>query len=158
MKLVGGGSIALAGVSCLVLVGVLAYSMPRILWPIRLLGLAVLFVLFGASEWVLWMGIKPPALRADAIEVRSTARFDRQRMQRSNLAFIFRGQVSPKGRARGTWYKSYVFAATDGTVGMSSSALVFTPDGMAQFAQRLQVPIRGDFSVRVKDRVEATTA
>jgi hypothetical protein len=68
MKLVGGGSIALAGVSCLVLVGVLAYSMPRILWPIRLLGLAVLFVLFGASEWVLWMGIKPPALRADAID------------------------------------------------------------------------------------------
>jgi hypothetical protein len=79
-------------------------------------------------------------------------------MQRSEVAFIFRGQVAGKGRTRGTFYKSYVLAAADGTVGMSVSALVFTPDGTAQFAQRLQVPFRGDFSARVKDRVDPTTA
>jgi hypothetical protein len=34
---------------------------------------------------------------------------------------------------------------------------LFTADGMALFAQRLQVPIRGDFSRRTTDRVDPTT-
>jgi hypothetical protein len=157
MKLIAGASIGLAVVSWLVVV--VAISMiSQIPWAIRLLLLAVLFALFGSTEWLLWTVLKPPVLRADAIEVSSGPWIERQRMQRSEVAFIFRGQVPGKGRTRSVWYKSYVFAAADGTVGMSCSALVFTPDGMAQFAQRFQVPIRGDFSVRVKDRVEATTA
>jgi hypothetical protein len=41
---------------------------------------------------------------------------------------------------------------------MAFGALMFTPDGMAQFAQRLQVPIKGDFSVQVKDRIDPATA
>lgn len=88
------------------------------------------------------------------MEVTCTARFDRQRMQRSDLAFIYRGQVKPKRQPRGPWAKSYIFAATDGRVGISCSQLIFTPDGMTQFAQRLQIPIRGDFSVQVTDRVD----
>ena len=35
--------------------------------------------------------------------------------------------------------------------------MLFTPDGMTHFAERLQVPIHGDFSVKVKDRVDPTT-
>jgi hypothetical protein len=156
MKLISG-AIGLAVVSWLVVVVAIS-SISQIPWAIRLLMLAVLFVLFGSTEWLLWTVLKPPVLRADAIEVSSGPWIERQRMQRSEVAFIFRGQVTGKGRTRGVWYKSYVLAAADGTVGMSVSALVFTPDGTAQFAQRLQVPIRVDFSARVKDRVDPTTA
>ena len=78
-------------------------------------------------------------------------------MQRSDLAFIFRGQVRPRAQRRGPWTKSYIFAASDGKVGISCSPLIFAADGMAQFAQRVQVPIRGDFSVQVTDRVDPRT-
>jgi len=148
LKLVAIGSVTLAVLTWLVFVGV-TLSIPQISWPIRLLLLAF----FGATEWVLWVALKPPVLRADAMEVSCAAKFDRQRMQRSDLAFIFRGQVTRKGQSRGRWNKSYIFAATDGKVGMSCSAVLFSPDGMARFAQRLQVPVRGDFTVQVKDRV-----
>jgi hypothetical protein len=157
MKLIAGASIALAVVSWLVVVVAIS-SVSQIPWTIRLLLLAVLFVLFGSTERLLWTLLKPPVLRADAIEVSSGPWIERQRMQRSEVAFIFRGQVTGKGRTRGVWFKSYVFAAADGTVGMSCGALLFTSDGMAEFAQRLQVPIRGDFGVRVIDRVDTTTA
>jgi hypothetical protein len=157
VKLIAGGSIGLAVVSWLIVV-VAIFSVSAIPVPVRLLLLALLFALFGSTEWLLWTVLKPPVLRADAIELSSGPWIERQRMQRSEVAFIFRGQVAGKGRTRGTFYKSYVLAAADGTVGMSVSALVFTPDGTAQFAQRLQVPIRGDFSARVKDRVDPTTA
>jgi hypothetical protein len=158
MRLVTGASLALSAVSCLVVVGVLVYSMARVPWPLRLAGIAALLVVFGVSELVLWIAVTPPVLRADAVEVSSSSRLDRQRMQRSDVAFIFRGQVTGKGRTRGVWYKSYIFAAADGKVGMSFGALMFTPDDMAQFAQRLQVPIKGDFSVQVKDRIDLATA
>lgn len=157
MKLIAGASIGLAIVSWLVVVVAIA-SVSKIPWAIRLLLPAVLLALFGSTEWLLWTVLKPPVLRADAVEVSSGPWIERQRMQRSEVAFIFRGQVPGKGRTRGTFYKSYIFAAADGTIGMSCSALMFTPDGMAQFAQRLKVPIRGDFTARVKDRVDPATA
>jgi hypothetical protein len=158
MRLVTGASLAFSAVSCLVVAGVLAYSMARIPLPVRLVGIVALLVVFGVSELVLWIAVTPPMLRADAVEVSSSSRLDRQRMQRSDVAFIFRGQVTGKGRTRGVWYNSYIFAAADGKVGMAFGALMFTPDGMAQFAQRLQVPITGDFSVKVKDKVDVATA
>jgi hypothetical protein len=138
-----------------VLAGVI-YTTVDISWPLRLLLAAALLAFFGVSEWVLWAAIQPPVLRADGIEVTCAARFDRQRMQRCDLAFIYRGQVKPRGQPRGSWARSYIFAAADGRVGISCSPLIFTPDGMAQFAQRLQIPIRGDFSVQVTDRVDPT--
>ncbi len=153
MKLIALASVGLAVVSMLVLAGVI-YTTLDVSWPLRLLLAVAFLAFFGASEWVLWAAIQPPVLRADAMEVTCTARFDRQRMQRSDLAFIYRGQVKPKRQPRGPWAKSYIFAATDGRVGISCSQLIFTPDGMTQFAQRLQIPIRGDFSVQVTDRVD----
>jgi hypothetical protein len=118
-----------------------------------MLGGLALFM--GFSDWMLWLAVKPPVLRADAMQVTCSSTFDRRRMQRSDLSFIFRGQA--RDQRGGSWTKRYIFAAADGRVGVSCSPLIFTADGMAQFAQRLQVPIRGDFSRQVTDRVDPTT-
>jgi len=157
MKLISVASIGLAVVTWLVVVVAIA-SIHQISLAVRLLILAVLLVLFGSTEWLLWSVLRPSVLRADAIELSFGPWIDRQRMQRSELAVIFRGQVTGKGRTRGVWQKSYIFAAADGKVGMACGALMFTPDGMAQFAHRLQVPMKGDFSLKVKDSVDVATA
>jgi hypothetical protein len=77
-----------------------------------------------------------------------------QRILRFDLAFIFRGQMLRAVRAGSFWDKSYVFTSSDGTVRMWPWAFQFTDNGVAEFAQRLDVPLRGDFSVQVKHRVE----
>jgi hypothetical protein len=41
---------------------------------------------------------------------------------------------------------------------MTFPATAFADDGITEFAQRIGVPIRGDFSVQVKDRVDTTFA
>jgi hypothetical protein len=153
IKLISGASIAVAIVSMLVLAGV-SYASLDISGPLKVLLLAVFLAFFGTSEWVLWTALEPPVLRADSMEVSCSTRFDRQRMSRSDVAFIFRGQLKPRRQPRGPWARSYIFAAADGKVGISCSPLVFTADGMTQFAQRLQVPIRGDFSAQVRDRID----
>lgn len=156
MKLISAASVTLAIVTWLVFAWV-SVALFDISWPVRLLLLAGVLVFFGGTEWLLWAALKPPVLKADAMEVICASPLSRQRMPRSDLALIFRGQVIRKGgRTGGLWDKSYIFAAADGKVGMSCGALLFTPDGMMQFAQRLQVPIRGDFSAQVKDLVPAT--
>lgn len=157
MKLIAGASIGLAVVSWIVVVVAIA-SIHQISLAVRLLMLAVLLVVFGSTQWLLWSVLRPSVVRADAIELSFGPWIDRQRMQRSDLELIFRGQTEGKGRARGVWSKSYVFAAADGTVGLSCNARLFTVDGMEHFAQRLQVPIKGDFSVKVKDKVDVATA
>jgi len=156
VKLISAASVTLAIVTWLVVAWV-SVALFDISWPARLLLLAVALVFFGGTEWLLWAALKPPVLKADAMEVVCASPLSRQRMPRSDLALIFRGQVIRKGgRTRGLWDKSYIFAAADGKVGMSCGSLLFTPDGMMQFAQRLQVPIRGDFGAQVKDRVDPT--
>jgi len=118
-------------------------------WPV-LLGL---FVVLGSTEWFFWKTIMPPNLKADAVEISNIGLLEKQRMARSDLESIFRGQVFIQGRSS-HWDKSYVFVGSGGTVGLKCSASAFTADGMAEFAKRLNVPIRGDFSVQVKDRVD----
>lgn len=115
-------------------------------------------VVFGGLEWFLWPALFPRGLKADAMEVTYIAQFDPKHMPRVDVALIFRGQVLEHHRGGGSWQKNYIFAAPDGKVGMSCNAISFTDEGMTEFAQRLQVPIRGDFSVRVKDRVDPAPA
>jgi hypothetical protein len=91
------------------------------------------------------------------MEVSIVSRLNPQRMSRSELAVIFRGQVLRRGQYNSFWDKSYVFANSDGDVRMSFSASDVVDDGVAEFAHRLQVPLRGDFTVRVKDRVDPTS-
>jgi hypothetical protein len=123
-------------------------------WPVWIIAVAF----FVGSEWFVLSAITPPRLKADAKQVSSIALLATQRMPRTDLRQIFRGQALRKGRYRSHWEKSYLFATSDGKVGMTFPATAFAEDGIAEFSQRLDVPIRGDFSVQVKDRVDPATA
>ena len=125
-------------------------TMPRrVPWPILLFP----FMVTIAADLLMWYATKPRVLRADAMEVTSPSPLLRQRMQRSDLALIYRGQFKERDR-KATWVKSYLFVAGDGKVGLRASALDYLPEGVADFAQRLGVPLRGDFTEQVQDMVD----
>lgn len=116
---------------------------------------AIPIIATGALELLLWKRLFPRSLRSDATDVTLVAALEPQRVLRSDVRLIYRGQIfQSRGRSGRAWFKSYIFAASDGKVGMSVGAISFTDDGMISFAQRLQVPLKGDFSVQVKDRVD----
>lgn len=137
-------------------IGVVALSPSTHQIPLPVL--LVIVVTFLGTEVFLWNVIKPPYLKADATEISCVAPLARQRMPRSELGLIFRGQVLGQGRYANIWGKSYIFAGPDGKIGFQCASIGFIDDGVAEFAQRLQVPIRGDFSAHVKDRVDPTSA
>jgi hypothetical protein len=120
--------------------------------------LTIPFLVVGATDWFLWQVITPRGLKADAMELTYLSLLERRRMPRSDVGQILRGQVIQRGRGGAQWVKSYVFATSDGQVGLSCAATWFTDDGMSEFARRLQVPIKGDFTAQVKDRVDPTSA
>jgi hypothetical protein len=125
-------------------------TMPRrVPWPL----LAVPFVVTIAADLFMWYAIKPRVLKADAMEVTSPSPLFRQRMPRSDLAMVYRGQYKERDR-KATWVKYYLFVARDGKIGLKAPALAYLPEGVADFAQRLGVPLRGDFSEKVKDTVD----
>jgi hypothetical protein len=127
-------------------------TMPRRLpWPI----LAFPFVVTIAVDLFMWYGLKPRVLKADAMDITSPSPLPllRQRMARSDLALIYRGQYKEQDR-KATWVSYYLFVARDGEIGLKAPALAYLPEGVADFAQRLGVPLRGDFSEQVKDRVD----
>ena len=123
-------------------------------WWVWIFGAA----LFVGSEWFVLSAIMPPRLRADAMQVSGIALLTSKRMPRGDLRQIFRGQVLLKGRYGKQWEKSYLFVTSDGKIGMTFPATAFADDGITEFGQRLDVPVRGDFSVQVKDRVELAPA
>jgi hypothetical protein len=149
LKLIIGAS-TVVSIGAWVAFVVLTLNIPQISWPIRLLP----FLFIAPTEWFAWRAIRPPVLKADALEISLVAPLNRQRMPRAELTSIFRGQLLIPGRYRKFWNKTYIFVASDGTVGLSCSPVQFTEEGIAQFAQRLQVPVRGDFSQQVKDRLD----
>ncbi len=42
----------------------------------------------------------------------------------------------------------------DGKIGLKAAEVAFFPEGIGEFDQRLGVPLRGDFSEKVKDIVD----
>jgi hypothetical protein len=114
---------------------------------------AVILAIVVASEGFVWYALRAPVLKATVREVACLAPLSRRRMPRTDLAFIFRGQAWSGGRAA-SWQPSYLFVAKDGKPGITTPSSFFTSDGITQLALRLQVPIRGDFSVQVKGRVD----
>ncbi|HEX9096905.1 MAG TPA: hypothetical protein VF990_12480 [Candidatus Dormibacteraeota bacterium] len=126
-----------------------ALTQLRIPWLFALLPLVVSISidLFG------WYVIRQPVLKADPMEVKSVAPMFLKRMPRSDLALIYRGQYKERDR-KGTWVKYYLFVARDGKIGLKAPALAYLPEGAADFAQRLGVPLRGDFSEKVGDTVD----
>lgn len=148
-RLVGAYGLFSVGVWAAVVAWIL--TMPRhIPWPV----LALPFVVSIVLNRFMWYVVKPRVLRADATEVVFPAPFRLgQRMQRSDLALIYRGQYRERGR-KATWVRYYLFIARDGRIGFKAPALSYLPEGIAHFAQRLGVPLRGDFSGQVQDKVD----
>jgi hypothetical protein len=110
-------------------------------------------VVFAATEVFVWRSAKPPTLRADAQEISCTSSIVKWRMPRSDLESIFRGQVYLQTNKVSYWDKSYLFLGSGGKVGVRCSASNYPAGGIEEFARRLGVPIRGDFSVQVKGDV-----
>jgi hypothetical protein len=131
----------------------LSLTLPRIPWPLRVLPLA--FIL--PVELFIWYAIKPPVLKADAMEVSIPGPLFRQRMLRSDLALIYRGQFNQGDGKRVIWVKMYLFVARDGKIGIKAAEVAFFPEGIGEFAQRLGLPLRGDFSEKLKDTVDLST-
>jgi hypothetical protein len=120
--------------------------------------LSIPVVALGVAEWFLWPMLFPRGLKATAMDVTYMASLGTRKMQRSDINLVFRGQAIEPSRGGGSWVRSYSFAKADGNVGFSCPAAWFADDGMAEFARRLGVPVRGDFSVRVKNRLDPTTS
>jgi hypothetical protein len=118
-------------------------------WPVRFIPL----VLFVTGDTFAWLMIRPPSLKADALEVRLINPLYGRRMPRSEVAVVFRGRHSSQSRGVEAWDKSYLFASSDGRVGVFASSSWFSDEGITEFAARLGVPVHGDFSVKVKDQV-----
>jgi hypothetical protein len=121
---------------------------PYISWVTRV----VFLVVISGIDLFLLYAMQLPVLKAEAERVAYLGPLNRRRMSRADLAFIFRGLVFQRGR-KPSWQQSYLFVANDGQPGISIPASSFTTDGMSELAQRLEVPIRGDFSTQVKGRV-----
>ena len=147
-RLIGAYGVFSAGVWAAVAAWIL--TMPRrIPWPL----LVIPFVVTIAADLFMWYAIKPRVLKADALEVTSPSPLLRQRMPRADLALIYRGQYKERDR-KATWVKYYLFVARDGKIGLKAPALAYLPEGVADFADRLGVPLRGDFSEQIQDTVD----
>src|SRR4029077_10828213 len=109
----------------------------------------VLFVMIVAFAALGWMTTGVPKLKADSEEVSYLTPFRDQRMPRSELASIIRGEIFFQGR-RSVWLKSYLFTSRDGKFALRVLASWYAPDTMAAFAARLGVPLRGEFTDRYR--------
>ncbi len=105
----------------------------------------VLFVIILAFAALGWLSSGPPTLKADPDEVSYLAPFRDQRMPRSELESIVRGEVWFQGR-RSLWLKSYLFMSRDGKIDIRVLASWYSADAMAAFGARLRVQLRGDFT------------
>jgi hypothetical protein len=109
----------------------------------------VVFLILVASAALGWLSTGPPTLKADSNEITYQAPFRDQQMPRSELASILRGDVWFQGR-RSVWLKSYLFIGRDGKIVIRVLASWYHPDAMANFAERLRVPLRGEFTDRYR--------
>jgi len=116
--------------------------------PIYLLAGAVFMALAAGSDLLLWRVLQPPVLKADSTSVVYKSGFQSVSVPRSELTLIFKGQVVQRARYT-AWVQSYVFAVSAGKVMFAAPALWFRSEDVDAFAERLGVPVRGDFTQRV---------
>lgn len=107
-------------------------------------------ILFFVGLWfVSFVGFRPPSVTVTAGKVSVWGDYEgwlRQRMPRSDVASVFRGQAAI---FKGGWGPCYFLVTRDGTPQITMSGEDFTDEGMTELAKRLEVPIQGDFSVQV---------
>jgi len=125
--------------------------------PIYLLAGVVFLVLAAGSDLLLWRVLQPLVLKADSTSVIYKSGFQSASVPRSELTLIFKGQVVQRGRYT-AWIQSYVFAISAGKVMFAAPAFWFRSEDVDAFAERLGVPVRGDFTQRVTGAInEAPT-
>jgi hypothetical protein len=132
-----------------VVVAILAvlFHQPGLLVPA-----AVLLVAAGTVPFVFRRFFKPPAVKADAMNVSCRSTGETVVVPRAELTMIFLGQVVQRARYT-AWVQSYIFAVADGDVRFAVPALWFERGAIDEFARRLGVPVKGDFTQRVQGKV-----
>ena len=98
---------------------------------------------------LMWLAGRPPSLKADASEVRYRGPLMRRRIPRADVLTIIRGKAFAASRNYRGWLPCYAFIGAGGSVGIVVPARWFGDDAMSEFAQRLGIPLRGDFSEAV---------
>jgi hypothetical protein len=113
--------------------------------------------LHGMRPWVLpaislgigllaWIPLRPPVVRVTADQVSVGPWPLIQRLPRSDLAYIFHGL----GARRYGWSPTYFLVTRDDTPRISLLAESFKEVGITELAERLQVPLTGDFTAKVR--------
>jgi hypothetical protein len=136
------------GITVLMLLGLAAtidwmVHVPTAVWT----GLLTLAIVICGGLFC-WFSLQPPMVKVTAEHVSVPDWPLRQRIPRSDLAYIFRGQAA-LGRYR-AWQPAYFLVTRDGTPRVTIPAEDFTDDGLTELARRLQVPIQGDFTAQVR--------
>jgi hypothetical protein len=104
---------------------------------------------------LIWLATRPPTLTIDARDVTYVTPVSRKRMSRSDISVIFRGHGYTGTRSpRPGMLSYYAFIGARGRVALLVPTRWFTEDSMAALAERLNVPIRGDFSGSVRSAVD----
>lgn len=116
--------------------------------PLMLLAAAAILLVGVAMQLLMRRVLRPPILKADSVSVTYNSGFKTVVVPRTDLTMIFKGQVVQKGRYT-AWVQSYVFGVANGKVMFAAPAFWFRPEDVATFAERLGVPVRGDFTQRV---------
>src|SRR4029077_12306358 len=120
--------------------------------PIYLLAGVVFMVLAVGSDLLLWRVLQPPVLTADSTSVTYKYGFQTISVPRSELTMIFQGQVVQRARYT-AWVQSYVFGGGRGKVIFAAPAFWSQPGENVTFAERLGIPVRGDFTERVSGTI-----
>jgi hypothetical protein len=144
-------ALGLAGSIVLILV-LFVYLTVTLEKPIYLLAGVVFMVVAAGSDVLVWRVLQPPVLKADSNSVTYKYAFQSASMPRSDLTMIFKGQVVQRGRYT-AWVQSYVFAVSAGKVMFAAPAFWFRSEDVDAFAERLGVPVRGDFTQRVSGAI-----
>jgi hypothetical protein len=146
-------ALALGLASSIVLIVVLfVYLAIKNEQPVYLLGGLVFILVAATSNVLLWRVLRPPVLKADSVAVTYRYGFQTVSVPRSELSMIFQGQVVQRGRYT-AWVQSYVFGVANGKVMFAAPAFWFRPEDVAAFAERLGIPVRGDFTERVSGTI-----
>jgi len=134
-----------------VLFAVLALATGQAIWW---LAVVIYLVLSLPADWVLWRAVQPPVLKSDGTTVNYKSGFRSLSIAVADLGVVYLGRYAVRG-GYSAGVKSYVFAGQHGKVTFATPAMWFRDEDMRAFAERLNVPMRGDFSQRVTNSVPA---
>ncbi len=117
-----------------------SYGEPAYLW----VG-AVCLLVMGAGDLVLWLGIRPPVLKADSLIVTYSWFFRTQRVPRTEVATIRKGEILGARRSAAR-VPRYAFVLANGKVAFTIQGAMFRSEDIDEFGRR--VGIAGTNSVQ----------